>query len=242
MVKNARWLGMCLVLAAGMPVVAEQISPEMKLKQVVESSLPGIEVSSVRAAVIPGFYQILIADDRPLLMSSDGRFILTGDIYELQQGKITNLSEKDRALSRAELFKVPQSELFSYKPAGTVKARIAVFTDIDCGYCRKMHSEIPALNAMGIQVDYFGYPRSGVGTASYVKMVSAWCAADRNEAMNKAKQGQAIPEKDCVNPVKKQMSLGHLAGVTGTPAIVFESGELLPGYLPAKELAKRLGL
>ncbi|MCP5161593.1 MAG: thioredoxin fold domain-containing protein [Hahellaceae bacterium] len=223
-------------------IFAEEVAPEQHVRQVFESTLPGVEVTSVRAAPIQGFYQVMTADDRPLLISEDGRFILTGDIYEISAGKISNLSEKDRMVSRAELFKEPESELFVFKPEGEVKARIAVFTDIDCGYCRKLHAEIPRLNALGVQVNYFAYPRAGVDSPSYDKMVSAWCAENRNEALTKAKAGQAIAPKLCENPVKKQMGLGHLAGVTGTPAIVLESGELLPGYLPADELAKQLSI
>jgi len=223
-------------------VSADEVSPEQHVKQVFEATLPGVVVTDVRSAPMPGYYQIMTADDRPLIMSADGRFILTGDIYEIASGKIVNLSEKDRMISRTELFKTPESDLFVFKPKGVVKAKIAVFTDIDCGYCRKLHAEIPKLNELGVQVNYFSYPRAGVDSPSYNKIVSAWCAEDRNDALTRAKGGQAIPAKRCENPVEKQMGLGHLAGVTGTPAIVLETGELLPGYLPAEELAKRLRL
>jgi thiol:disulfide interchange protein DsbC len=122
------------------------------------------------------------------------------------------------------------------------KATISVFTDVDCGYCRKLHLEVPELNARGIEVRYLAFPRQGTTSPSFDKLVSAWCAADRNDAITRLKRGETIPRKSCANPVERQYVLGHQMGVEGTPAIIFEDGSLHPGYAPAADLAKLLGL
>lgn len=109
-------------------------------------------------------------------------------------------------------------------------------------YCRKLHQEVPELNALGIQVDYMAYPRAGMGSKSWDKAVSAWCADDRKQAMTDAKQGKTIPDKNCDNPVEAQYRLGQRLGVTGTPAILLENGEIIRGYMPADALAKGLGV
>jgi len=122
------------------------------------------------------------------------------------------------------------------------KAHITVFTDVDCVYCRMLHKEVSQLNDFGVTVRYLAYPRSGIGSESYQKMVSVWCSDDPKEWLSEAKLGKKIPENKCVNPVADQFSLGNEVGVRGTPSIVLGDGTFVPGYLPAVELVKRLGL
>jgi thiol:disulfide interchange protein DsbC len=130
-----------------------------------------------------------------------------------------------------------------FSPKGQVKASVTVFTDVDCGYCQKLHEEVPALNAKGIEVRYLAYPRAGIGSPSYNKIVSAWCANDQQDALTKLKRRQPIPTNICAgNPVAAQFALGGKMGVRGTPALVLESGRLLPGYMPADRLAAELGV
>ena len=154
-----------------------------------------------------------------------------------------NLAEAKRETVRKDLMAaVDSKDAWVFKPAGKTKAVVSVFTDVDCGYCRKLHAEVPRLNELGVEVRYLAYPRAGIGSASYNTIVSAWCADDRGTALTDAKAGKTIAAKTCVNPVAEQFQLGQEVGVTGTPAIVTDSGKLLPGYMPADVLAQTLGL
>ena len=124
-----------------------------------------------------------------------------------------------------------------------MRASVTVFTDVDCFYCQKLHNEVPAMNERGIEVRYLAYPRAGVGSESYRKIASAWCDKDPQEAITRLKNRQNIPENVCPgNPVADQFMLGQQAGVRGTPALVLESGEMVPGYLSAQDLAARVGI
>jgi thiol:disulfide interchange protein DsbC len=114
---------------------------------------------------------------------------------------------------------------------------VTIFTDIDCGYCRKLHAEVSKYNDLGIRVRYLMFPRAGQGSLAYRKAVSVLCASDRNTAMTRAKAGEEIEMKECDNPVDREMALGQEVGVTGTPAIFLESGDLIPGYVPADRMA-----
>jgi thiol:disulfide interchange protein DsbC len=129
-----------------------------------------------------------------------------------------------------------------FPATGTRKAVINVFTDVDCGFCQKLHQEVPELNRMGVEVRYLAYPRAGVGSPSYAKIVSAWCSQDRNLAITRLKAGESIPDATCENPVADQFELGQSIGVTGTPAIVLEDGTMVPGYQPAAQLAAIAGV
>jgi thiol:disulfide interchange protein DsbC len=124
-------------------------------------------------------------------------------------------------------------------PAKERKTHITVFTDPDCGYCQKLHTEVPELNRLGIEVRYMAFPRQGQGSHGYNSLVSVWCAKDRLDAMNKAKSRQELPKASCANPVMQQYELGGSIGISGTPAIVLANGHLIPGYQPAPQLAKQ---
>jgi len=126
-----------------------------------------------------------------------------------------------------------------FKPE-KVKHVVTVFTDIDCGYCRKLHGEMDNYLAEGIEVRYMMYPRAGAGSESYKKAVAVWCSDDRNAAMTRSKQGKALDMKTCDNPIDQHMQLVQQLGARGTPFIVLESGDTQPGYVPAKQLAKLL--
>ena len=127
-----------------------------------------------------------------------------------------------------------------FPAVGESRATLTVFTDVDCPYCRQLHGEIEALNGYGITVRYLAFPRTGLNTDIHAKMISTWCAADRKAMFTVAKRGGEVPAADCENPVAEQFLLGQELGVTGTPALVFEDGTLLPGYIPADTLADYL--
>jgi len=234
-------LGSSFIASAADGGVSDEVEKQIRMQ--LGAALPALDITTIEKTPVDGLFEVSSSNDQPLLVSASGKYIVAGEIYQLEGHKITNVSEQKRDVQRAELLAaVPESEKMSFIPEGETKAKITVFTDIDCGYCRKLHKEIPQLNAMGVQVDYLAYPRAGVGSSSYNKVVSAWCSDDPQSAMTKAKNGEVIPAKRCENPVARHLALGQRVGVSGTPAIVLPSGKLVPGYAPAKVLAKQLGV
>lgn len=204
---------------------------------------PDLPIVAVKPSPVPGFVAVELEGGEFLYGSEDGRFLFAGDLYRLDS-TLVNVTDSIRAGKRREqLAKVPTSEMLVFSPKKLpAKRSIFVFTDVDCGYCRKLHQEIGAINDLGIEVKYLAFPRAGIGSEAYNKIVSAWCAADPNAALTELKLGHKVPAKKCANPVASQYELGRQIGITGTPAIVTPDGELLPGYVPAKELARALGL
>ena len=195
------------------------------------------EAVSIKKTPIRGLYEVTVPP-RVFYISADGRYVLAGDLIDLQKG--VNLTEQQRDKARvASIENVGEVNMVVFAPE-KVKHTITVFTDIDCGYCRKLHNEMASYNKLGIKVRYLAYPRAGVGSESYKKAVSVWCADDKRQAMTDAKNGKDVPEKNCENPVASQMALGRNLGVNGTPAIVLANGQLYPGYAPADRLIKVL--
>jgi thiol:disulfide interchange protein DsbC len=203
-----------------------------------QAALNGAQPDSVAPSAIPGLYEIVLGG-QVLYLSSDGRFVVQGDILDLD-GR-ANLTDNRRGELRGRAIEaVGEDNMVIFAPEGPVKHTVTVFTDIDCGYCRRMHEQMPLYHKEGIKIRYLWFPREGIDSASFAKSVGVWCAADRRDAMTRAKRGEDIERKTCENPVQAQYELGQQLGVRGTPSLILESGEMLPGYVPPAQLAELL--
>ncbi len=203
-----------------------------------QAALNGEKPDSVAPAVIPGLYEVVLGG-QVLYLSEDGRYVVQGDILDL--GSRDNLTENRRGEMRGKAIEaVGENNMVIFAPEGPAKYTVTVFTDIDCGYCRKMHSQITAYNKEGIKIRYLWFPREGVGSESFNKAVAVWCADNRQDAMTKAKRGENVERKTCDSPVQAQYELGQKLGVRGTPSLILESGEMIPGYVPPTQLAQLL--
>jgi len=204
---------------------------------------PDIPVERVMPTPLPGIVALQLGGGTTFYGTADGRYLFAGDMYELTETDLVSVADVARMEERHTLLaEVDPATMVIFKATAERKAVINVFTDVDCGYCQKLHKDVPQLNAMGIEVRYLGYPRAGVGSESYDRIVSAWCSSDPNDALTRVKAGETIPAATCDNAIAAHYGLGRQIGISGTPAIVLEDGRLLPGYLPALELAKAIGV
>lgn len=200
--------------------------------------IPGASAEQLRASPIPGLWEYTHGGDIAYV-TPDGRYAIAGDLYDLKSN--ANLTETHRREVRLKLLaQVPDNYMLVFGPKDP-KYTVTVFTDVDCPYCRRLHSEIGVYNRLGIRVRYLLYPRTGPNTPSWTKAEQVWCAADRNDALTRAKLGQVLQDKPCAgNPVAATYALGREFAIDGTPAIVMTNGEVLPGYLPPDVLLKHL--
>lgn len=192
---------------------------------------------AVQKTPVAGLYEVSYGTHL-FYVSADGRFLLQGDMVDLQSR--TNLTEGRRSGARLTALKNAEESMIVYSPKGETKHTITVFTDIDCGYCRKLHNGMKEMNDLGIAVRYLAFPRAGVGSPSYDKAVSVWCSKDQRKSMDTAKANGKLTPAKCDNPVAEHMALGQALGVNGTPALVLEDGRMLPGYLPPDRLLQAI--
>jgi len=199
--------------------------------------VPDLRVNDVRPAPIPGWYEVLLGA-KLVYVTEDARYVFDGTLMDLKEQK--NLSSKPAMEARATALKAMSDgqKVIEFAPAGVTEYVVYVFTDTDCTYCRKLHSEVPKLNGAGIAVRYLAFPRAGIGSRTYQQMVSVWCAADPKQALTDAKAGKDLPAAACDNPVKEEWELGNSMNVHGTPTTLLDSGEEVGGYIPAEELIK----
>jgi len=200
--------------------------------------IDGLKLEDVRMTPVNGIYEITRGSEISYT-TSDGRYVILGDMVDIDADQ--NLSENRRRTIRQRLIDtVPESEMLVFSPKNP-KYTITVFTDIDCGYCRRLHSQIAEYNKLGIRVRYLFYPRSGPDTESWHKAEQVWCSANRNEALTRAKRDEPINAPKCpADVIARDWELGHKLAVEGTPSIVLPSGEMLGGYAPPAQLAKYL--
>lgn len=198
--------------------------------------LPNVKITHIKPTPIKGLYEVIVGTQL-VYMNSNATYFIDGDMVEMSTHK--NLTEASRAVMRLNKLKnYPESKMVVYTPPKKIKHTITVVTDVYCPYCRRLHSEMNQYMADGIKVRYIFMPLKG--QQDYDATVSVWCSKDRHKALDILKAGGHIEAKTCKNPIDEQYQLARSLGVNGTPAIIMDDGEMLPGYVPEKQLLKKL--
>ena len=207
-----------------------------------ENILPADAViESIEPSIFDGIYKVYYGDLQPIYVSQDGNFFIYGDMYQINSNRIINITNEETKSRRVDLLSsIPSNELIIFKSKNEISA-ITVFTDVDCGYCRKLHSQISEYNKVGITVKYAAFPRSGIGTQTFTRMVGAWCADEPKKVITDLKNDKKLNLDFCDDqPIAKHYVIGQKLGISGTPAIITPDGELIPGYVSPEELLTRL--
>lgn len=208
-----------------------------QIKKSLHDLVPELEADSISPSAVDGLYEVVFGT-RVFYISADGRYFLQGNILDTKTK--VSLTETKQTTLRSDLINsIDEASLIVFSPEEP-KHTVTVFTDIDCGYCRKLHREVQAYNDAGIAVRYAAFPRSGPDTPSYFKAVSVWCGEDQKALMTQAKNGEEFEQSKCTSPVDKHMKIASEIGISGTPTIILEDGTLMPGYVPASRLLQTL--
>lgn len=226
------------LLAIALTAFAVQAEDEVDpVREALEKVIPNSQNMAIADSPLPGLKQVTI-DATVVYASEDGRYLLQGKLFDLETR--TDLTEEAMSGVRRDLMKnVDDKQLISFTPESPIYD-VYVFTDIDCGYCRRLHGQIKEYNELGIAVHYLFFPRAGFGSHSFDKAVSVWCADDQRQAFTSAKLGEEPAAEKCDNPINDQYELGQKIGMTGTPAIVLGDGSMVRGYMPPEPLLNHL--
>jgi len=224
-------------------VLASMLSPALAneadikaLKQAIPGVLPNVVKPTIKVTPISGLYEVM-SGGQVMYMTKDAKYILNGDLYDMQSR--TNLTEQTRGGIRLEAVNaLGEDNMLVYKPEGETRHTITVFTDIYCPYCVRLHTELDQYAKNGVKVRYIFAPFKGPKSVN--TSISVWCASDPNKALTQAKHGEEIEQKTCENPIARHQALVSSLGIQGTPAIMLDSGQLMPGYVPAEKLIEQL--
>jgi len=206
-----------------------------KLTKALAASMPNVRPNKISSTPIEGLYEVIVGT-QVVYMSDDARFMIEGDLYDLKSKK--NYSEDAKSGIRlAAMKQLGTEKMLVYRPE-KVSNTITVVTDIDCPYCRRLHDEVPDYMENGVEVRYIFMPLKG--SADMKKTISVWCADDQQLALDIAKAGGEVEEKTCDNPINEHLKVARELGVRGTPAILLEDGQMLPGYIPYNKLVAQM--
>jgi thiol:disulfide interchange protein DsbC len=243
--RLATMLAGCL-LCATVVFAAEAVDPavEKALRAKLDNPAVGLKVGSIAASELPGMYEVQFENGPLVYATADGGYFLVGDLFAVRSEGFVNLAEQRRDALRVEqLAAIATEDMIVFPAEGETRTHITVFTDATCFYCQKLHREVPELNKRGVEVRYLAYPRAGVGSDGYRQLATAWCADDPQDTLTRLKNREQVEDNVCPgNPVNSQYELGQVVGVRGTPAIITESGRMIPGYQSADDLMVTLGL
>ena len=217
---------------------ADETNTIENIKEALVKAAPMSVPDLIRPSPLNGVYEVFYGTE-VLYVSEDGRYVLQGQMIDLVDGMKNLTQEAANQARKAYLTQVLEQESISFGPENP-RYEVTIFTDIDCGYCRKLHNEIQQYADKGITVNYLLFPRNGLDAGSAKKSVNVWCSDDRQAALTAAKQGETLDSLECDNPVAAHYEIGRKVGVSGTPSIMMPNGEMLPGYVPAADLIKRL--
>ena len=236
-----RIVTLCLLFFST-PVLSNDEQDSLKEIDLVLQALlevfPGATDYVLDDSLVDGLYAVSIGSE-VIYISKDGKFLIRGEIFDLQNS--VNITEEKRILGRLDVMQgMDENTMIIYEP-DQIKHTVTIFTDIDCGYCRKFHQQIDDYLDLGIRVRYLSFPRTGPNTESWEKADAVWCRKDRTDSLDLANQGKKVSADTCPgSPVEAHYNLGSVFNISGTPTIVTDKGKIIVGYLPPQSLLVRL--
>lgn len=245
-------LSICSVLSVAHSVSADSVSEQKDTKQAeinkkiitLFEEKTRLKVISVHPSSIENMSEV-VTDAGLFYATNDAKHFLAGKMYRDENNRLVDVSEE--RLGKVRLAGIAQfaDDVIEYK-AKDEKHVVTIFTDITCGYCRKLHAQMSEYNDLGITVRYLAFPRAGVYersgqlTQGFEDLRSIWCHENPQEALTKGKNGELVAKRICDAPIEQQLNFGRQIGVNGTPAIVLESGQLIPGFQEPEALLRSL--
>ncbi|WP_018876447.1 MULTISPECIES: DsbC family protein [unclassified Thioalkalivibrio] len=227
-----------LPLAAALAVISTPLMATEAIEEYMARVIPDTEIDSIRETPMEGVFEVRYGTDI-LYVSEDGRYLIQGNMVDLETRE--NLTQSALSGVRADMFAaIDDSELVTYSPNGETRGVLNIFTDPNCPYCREIHQDLPEYLSAGIKVRYLMFPVLGRDSPEIMDRI--WCAEDREEAMDRAKEGDKLNDIDgsCATPQDQHMAMGQQLGLRGTPALITEGGQQLSGYQEPQAVIERI--
>jgi thiol:disulfide interchange protein DsbC len=223
---------LALACALAIPAQAQQ---EERIKAEIKKNAPEAGVESVRKIAYGNLYEVVVAGD--IYYTDDtGSFIISGPLVDLKTK--TNVTElRLRQVNAVKWSELPLDDAIRIT-RGNGSRKIAIFEDPNCGYCKRFERDL--LGVTDITVYVFLYPI--LAADSVEKSKAVWCNVDKGKAWldHMTKDAQISGETKCVTPIDKNLALGRAKHVAGTPTIIFENGERVPGAMTLADFEKKL--
>ncbi|MCY4050881.1 MAG: DsbC family protein [Gammaproteobacteria bacterium] len=231
------FLGFLLISISPISIAFDKDEEARLIEKLNRISSRDMLIEKVEPSEAEGVYIVTMGSNEYYVFSH-GDYILVGDLYDTVRQVDVGQERSNKRIAEAISAVSEDNMIMMGEP---LEKYVTVFTDTDCFYCQKFHLEVEALQNEGIQVRYLMFPRSGIGTESYIEAVSVWCSDDQADAMTVAKAGGTVKQVQCENPVADQYEFGQSIGIRGTPTIILQNGKVINGYAPPDVLVAESG-
>lgn len=220
--------------AAATTVFADAGDVEKRLKE----QYPATKITAVRETPVQGVYEVAMGRNVAYTDAS-GRYMIFGHLYDMKEQKDLTAQRLDE-INKIDVSALPLSDAIK-TVKGDGSRKLYVFSDPDCPFCQRLEREtMPKLDNVTIYT--FLYPLEGLHPDAKRKAETIWCAKDRAKAWNDYMTTGNLPTEatQCDTPIERNIQLGNGLGINGTPTILTGDGTIVPGFVPASELERRL--
>jgi thiol:disulfide interchange protein DsbC len=192
-------------------------------------------VRNVTPSPIPGLFEVQV-NNEIFYTDSNAKYLIQGEMVELASGNnLTTKRQED--INRIKWSDLPQAQAFKVV-RGNGSRQIAVFSDPNCGYCKRLEKTLQQLD----NVTIYNYLIPILSADSALKSKQIWCAADQQKVWNDWMLNNLGPsgKSDCANPIDRNLTLAKNYGINGTPTIFFTDGSRFPGAVQLADIEKKL--
>ena len=232
--KNLKRVGICLILL-GLASSAFALNEKQIRAEVQKRLGTAANVRNVTASPIPGLFEVQV-NNEIFYTDSNAKYLIQGEMVELATGNnVTAKRQED--INRIKWSELPQAQAFKVI-RGNGSRQIAVFSDPNCGYCKRLEKTLQQLD----NVTIYNYLIPILSADSSLKSKQIWCASDQQKVWNDWMLNNQRPtgKSDCANPIDKNMALAKNYGINGTPTIFFTDGSRFPGAVQLADIEKKL--
>ena len=233
MSNRFRTFAAAFALSLVLPVLADDAIDKVRAN--LRKLLPDVQAEAIRKSGYGGLYEVLVGGE--IYYADDsGTFLLNGQIIDLKT-KENVTEQRMRVVNRVTFDQLPLDSAFKIV-RGNGSRKVAMFADPNCGYCKRFERDLIGVNDITVYV--FLYPILAPDSMDKAKVV--WCSADRGKAWldHMVRDMPIQGEAKCATPIEKNLAFGHDKRITGTPTLIFEDGERIPGAMPLAEFEKKL--
>ena len=223
--RSALWL--CLLGATfALPSAAQTGAPApTSIAERLQALYPATRFGAVNTTQWPGVFEVVMGANLAYV-DETGQFFLFGHLYDMKTQRDLTAERKD-SLARVEFASLPLADAVK-EVRGTGARTLAIFSDPDCPYCRRLEAEMKSLTDVTIYT--FLMPIASLHPEARGKAIAVWCSEDRVAAWHALMwRDETISAKECPHPVDRNVALGERLGISGTPTLVAADGRVLPG-------------
>jgi thiol:disulfide interchange protein DsbC len=220
-------LSLCILGAAiSLPSAAQTVAPTTtSMAERLQSLYPATRFGAVNTTPWPGVFEVVMGANLAYV-DETGQYFLFGHLYDMKTQRDLTAERKD-TLARVEFTSLPLVDAVK-EVRGNGARTLAIFSDPDCPYCRRLEAEMKSLTDLTIYT--FLMPIASLHPDARSKAIAVWCSKDRVAAWHALMwRDEKISAKECPHPVDRNVALGERLGISGTPTLVAADGRILPG-------------